>query len=68
MAALRRALRTMAQTAIAWVGANAVTIGDVDILGMLGAAALAGLLSFLMSVATGLPEAPFKGDDDHDPD
>ncbi len=68
-AAARRALRTMAQAAIAYVGANAVTIGDVDLIGMLGAAILAGLLSMLMSIATGLPEAPFDpGDDDHDPD
>lgn len=65
-AAARRAARTMAQAAIAFVGANAVTIGDVDLIGMVGAAALAGLLSILMSIATGLPEAPFdRGDDDH---
>ena len=64
-AAVRRAVRTMAQAALSFVGANAVTLGDVDLLAMLSAAALGFLFSMLMSIATGLPEAPFNGGGDH---
>ena len=50
-----RAIKTIAQTAIATIGTAAV-LGDGN--GVLGAsaAALAGVLSLLTSVATGLPE------------
>lgn len=64
-AAVRRAVRTMAQAALSFVGANAVTLGDVDLLGMASAAALGFLFSMLMSIATGLPEAPFTGGDNN---
>ena len=49
-----RAVKTMAQTAIATIGASAV-LSAVDWPVVLSAAALAGLLSLLTSVA-GLPE------------
>ena len=54
-AAAIRALRTVAQSAIATIGTSAV-LGDVNWLMVGSAAALAGILSILTSVATGLPE------------
>lgn len=53
-AAGMRALKTVAQTAIATIGTSAV-IGNVDWVMVVSASALAGLLSFLTSIA-GLPE------------
>lgn len=50
-----RALRTMAQTAVAMLPA-AATITDVDWITVAGTAALAGVCSVLTSIATGLPE------------
>ena len=50
-----RAVKTMAQTAIATIGSAAV-LSSVDWKMVISAAALAGLLSLLTSVA-GLPEA-----------
>ncbi len=49
-----RAVRTMAQTAIAMIG-TAVVLDDVNWLMVMSAAVLAGVLSMLTSV-TGLPE------------
>ena len=54
-AALIRAVRTMAQTAVALIGTGAVGIMDVDWIQVLSASALAGVLSLLTSIA-GLPE------------
>ena len=54
-AALNRALRTIAQTAIATIGTTAV-IEQVNWIAVLSASALAGVLSLLTSIATGLPE------------
>lgn len=54
-AACIRALRTMAQTAVAMLPA-AATITDVDWMVVAGTAALAGVTSVLTSIATGLPE------------
>lgn len=56
-AAAVRAVRTAAQTAIATIGTTAVALGDVPWLLTASAAALAGTLSLLHSLA-GLPEVP----------
>jgi hypothetical protein len=49
-----RAVKTVAQTAVATIGTSAV-LGDVDWAMAVSAAVLAGILSLLTSVA-GLPE------------
>lgn len=50
-----RALRTVCQTAVATIGTTAL-ITDVNWPVVASSAALAGLLSVLTSIATGLPE------------
>lgn len=54
-AAAIRALRTICQTAIATMG-TAALITEVNWVQVLSASALAGILSVLTSIATGLPE------------
>lgn len=50
-----RALRTICQTAVATIGTTAV-IQDVNWLLVGSSSLLAGILSLLTSIATGLPE------------
>ena len=54
-AAAIRAVRTICQTAIATIGTTAV-LEDVNWILVASSSALAGLLSILNSIATGLPE------------
>lgn len=54
-AALIRAIRTVAQTAIATIGTAAV-LSDVNWTMVFSASVLAGILSILTSIVTGLPE------------
>jgi hypothetical protein len=54
-AALIRAVRTVCQTAIATIGTTAV-LEDVNWILVASSSALAGILSILNSIATGLPE------------
>lgn len=55
IAALIRALRTLAQTAIATIGTSAV-LSEVNWAVVGSASVLAAILSILTSIATGLPE------------
>ena len=50
-----RAVRTVAQTAVATIGTSAI-LSDVNWGIVISASVLAGILSILTSVATGLPE------------
>lgn len=54
-AALIRAIRTVAQTAVASIGTGAL-ISEVNWVAVGSASLLAGILSILTSIATGLPE------------
>jgi len=60
-AALVRAIKTMAQSAIAIIG-TATVLNDVDWKMCLSAVAVSGILSLLTSVA-GLPEVPTGSSD-----
>lgn len=50
-----RAARTVAQTAVASIGTSAL-MSQVDWVVVISASVLAGVLSILTSIATGLPE------------
>ena len=58
-AAIIRAVKTIAQAAVAMIPA-AVTISSVDWKTVIGTATLAGVVSLLTSIATGLPEVDSK--------
>ncbi len=56
--AIIRAVRTICQTAVATIGSSAV-FADVNWPLVISASCLAGILSLLTSVATGLPEVEY---------
>lgn len=58
-ASLIRAVRTIAQTAVAMIG-TATVLSSVDWKVVLSASLLSGILSILTSIATGLPEVEYK--------
>lgn len=58
-ATLIRAIKTICQTAVAVIG-SAFVITEVDWWVVLSASFLAGILSILTSVATGLPEVEYE--------
>lgn len=55
LASLNRAIRTVAQTALATIGSSAL-LSDVNWVVVASASLLGGILSILTSIATGLPE------------
>lgn len=55
VAALNRAVRTVAQTAVATIG-TAALMSEVNWTAVASASLLAGILSILTSISTGLPE------------
>lgn len=60
-AAAIRAVRTIAQTAVAMIGTTAL-LEEVNWMAVLSASVLAGILSVLTSIITDLPEAPKGGE------
>lgn len=54
-AALIRAVKTIAQTAVSLIGTNAMGLTEVNWVAVLSASVLAGIVSILTSIA-GLPE------------
>ena len=51
-----RAIKTMAQTAVSILTVDVVGIMDVNWVAVASSSALAGIVSILTSIATGLPE------------
>lgn len=54
-AALIRAIRTFAESALAYIGTGAIVLGDVNWIGVLSAGAFGFVLAILIAL-TGLPE------------
>ena len=54
-----KTIKTMAETAIALIGTNAIGINDVDWFGVLSAVALSGVVTILFNIKE-LPESEGK--------
>lgn len=52
-----RAIRTFAESMLAFIGTGAIVLKDVDWLAALSAGALGFVLAVLLALATGIPEA-----------
>ena len=55
VAALIRAIRTFAESALAYIGTGAIVLGDVNWLAALSAGGLGFIMAWLLAM-TGLPE------------
>ncbi len=60
-----RAIRTFAESALAYIGTGAIVLGDVNWLGVLSAGLFGAICSVLLAM-TGLPEAGERPDYDED--
>lgn len=56
-ATLIRAIRTFAESMLAFIGTGAIVLKDVDWLAALSAGGLGFVLAILLALATGIPEA-----------
>lgn len=56
-----RAIRTMAQCAISYIG-SAALLSEVNWKGVLSSTLMGGVMSILMAIATGLPEVETKNE------
>ena len=56
-ATLIRAIRTFAESMLAYIGTGAIVLKDVDWIAALSAGGLGFVIAVLMALATGLPEA-----------
>lgn len=54
--ALGRAVRTIAQSALAYIGTSASVMHEVNWLGVISAGIFGGIVSILTSIAVGIPE------------
>ena len=63
LAALKRGIRTFAESILSFIGGSAIILSDVNWIGALSAGALGFIVSVLLAVATGIPEAPKKEND-----
>lgn len=54
--ALGRAIRTVAQSALAYIGTSATVMHDVNWIMVISAGVFGGVVSILTSIAVGMPE------------
>lgn len=59
-ATLIRAIRTFAESALAYIGTGAVVLGDVNWIGVLSAGGFGFITAILLSLATNLPEVKLQ--------